>query len=143
MNDTILKLGIFFITILTIDYFITNNQKTYISYSKIHGNGLFASKDFKKGEIIIDDLFKNKPKNEILYEPISYNKFQNYINVEGRYINHCSKNMNSTMISKDKKLYQLKATKNIKKDEEITANYNNINKKFPFIGKSKEDYLKC
>ena len=143
MNDTILKLGIFFITILTIDYFITNNQKTYISYSKIHGDGLFASKDFKKGDIIIDDLFKNKPKNEILYGPISYNKFQNYINVEGRYINHCSKSINSTMISKDKKLYQLKATKNIKKDEEITANYNSINKKFPFIAKSKEDYLKC
>tara|TARA_X000000950_G_C13541749_1_gene507876 strand:+ start:160 stop:591 length:432 start_codon:yes stop_codon:yes gene_type:complete len=143
MNDIILKLGLFAITIFTIDYFMTNSQKTYISQSNINGNGLFASKDFKKGDIIIDNLFKNKPKDEVLYNPISYVKFQNYINVEGRYINHCNKNINSIVVSKDKKLYQLKAIKNIKKDEEITANYNDINKKFPFIEKAKKNYLKC
>ena len=48
MNDIILKLGLFAITIFTIDYFMTNTQKTYISQSNINGNGLFASKNFKK-----------------------------------------------------------------------------------------------
>jgi hypothetical protein len=143
MNNTLIKIGLFMITIFTIDYFITNNQKTYISHSKIEGNGLFASKDFKKGSIIIYDLFKNKPKDEKLYDPISTEKFQKYINVEGRYINHCNKKINSKVVSKDNKLYQLKATKNIKKNEEITANYNQINKKYPFIAKSETNYVKC
>jgi hypothetical protein len=143
MNDIILKLSLFVITIFTIDYFMSNSQKTYISQSKINGNGLFASNGFKKGDIIIDDLFKNKPKDEVIYDPISYINFQNYINVEGRYINHCNKMVNSIVVSKDKKLYQLKAIKNIKKDEEITANYNDINKKFPFIEKAKKNYIKC
>tara|TARA_Y100000817_G_scaffold133504_1_gene104492 strand:+ start:383 stop:814 length:432 start_codon:yes stop_codon:yes gene_type:complete len=143
MENTILKLGLFIATLFTIDYLMTNNQKTYISHSKINGNGLFASKDFKKGDILIDDLFKNKPKNEKLYDPISYDKFQKYINVEGRYINHCNKQINSKVVSKDNKLYKLIATKNIQKDDEITANYNKINKNFPFIAKAEKDYLKC
>ena len=57
------------------------------------------------------------------------------------YINHCNRMVNSIVVSKDKKLYQLKAIKNIKKDEEITANYNDINKKFPFIEKAKKIML--
>lgn len=143
MENTILKLGLFIATLFTIDYLMTNNQKTYISHSKINGNGLFASKEFKKGDILIDDLFKNKPKNEKLYDPIPYDKFQKYINVEGRYINHCNKQINSKVVSKDNKLYKLIATKNIQKDDEITANYNKINKNFPFIAKAEKGYLKC
>mgnify|MGYP001182841524 CR=1 FL=1 len=143
MEDTFLKLGLFIAALFTIDYLITNNQKTYISHSKIHGNGLFASKNYKKGDILIDDLFKNKPKNEKLYNPISYDKFQKYINIEGRYINHCNKQINSEVVSKDKKLYKLIATKNIKKDDEITADYNKINKKFQFIAKEEKNYVQC
>ena len=143
MDNTILKIGLFIATLFTIDYLMTNNQNTYISRSNIHGNGLFASKEFKKGDILIDDLFKNKSKNEKLYDPISYEKFENYITIDGRYINHCTKQSNSTVISKDKKLYKLIATKNIKKNNEITANYNHINKKYPFIAKEEKNYAKC
>ena len=56
MENTILKLGLFIATLFTIDYLMTNNQKTYISHSKINGNGLFASKEFKKGDILIQTL---------------------------------------------------------------------------------------
>lgn len=143
MDNTILKLGLFIVTLFTIDYLMTNNQKTYISHSKINGKGLFASKGFKKGDIIIENLFKNKPKNEVLYNPISYDNFQKYITIEGKYINHCNKQINSKVVSKDNKLYKLIATKNIQKDDEITANYNQINKRFPFIAKEEKGYVKC
>ena len=79
MENTLLKIGIFIITIFTIDYFMKNNI-LYISNSNINGKGLFTSKDFNKNDIIIKNLFKNKPINERLYEPISYSKFQEYIN---------------------------------------------------------------
>ena len=142
MENTLLKIGIFIITIFTIDYFMKNNI-LYISNSNINGKGLFTSKDFNKNDIIIKNLFKNKPINERLYEPISYSKFQEYINIDGKYINHCNKNYNIDVISKDNKIYKIIALKNIKEADELIANYNKIHKKFPFISPAEKNYYNC
>ena len=93
--------------------------------------------------IIIKNLFKNKPINERLYEPISYSKFQEYINIDGKYINHCNKNYNIDVISKDNKIYKIIALKNIKEGDELIANYNKIHKKFPFISPAEKNYYNC
>ena len=69
--------------------------------------------------------------------------FYYYISEEGKHINHCSVNYNTDIVSKDHKIYKLVAVKDIKKDEELTNNYDLINKKFPFIGRSKEGYQTC
>ena len=69
--------------------------------------------------------------------------FQNFISNEAKYINHCSINYNTDVTSKDHKIYKLIANQNINKGDELTTNYDNINKKFPFISSSKEGYKTC
>ena len=120
-----------------------NVVMTIIKPSKIHNQGLFANTDFKKGDVIIPNIFPNKPKNMIFYDDISHTLFNSSIINEGKYINHCSKNYNSNIVTNDYHMFPLIATKNIKKNTEITANYNHIHKRFPFIADSKKHYKKC
>ena len=47
-------------------------------------------------------------------------------------------------MTNDNIYFKLIATKDISsKDKEIIANYDLIHSKFPFIAKSKKDYIKC
>ena len=62
---------------------------------------------------------------------------------EGKYVNHCNKSYNSNILTNDFHTFPLIATKNIKKNTEIIANYNHIHKHIPFIAGSKKHFLKC
>jgi len=118
-------------------------EKPYIHESKIHGDGLFAGKNYKKGDVIYKDVFPYKGKDDILFNPVGREKFHKYILKEGRYINHCFRNKNVNIVSNDYKSFPLIATKDIQKHEELIANYDIINKKFPFIAPSLPNYVKC
>jgi SET domain-containing protein len=101
--------------------------KVYVAPSKIcSGLGIFAKKEIKKNEIIF------KFEGKIVYQDYTNISmpyalqldFNKYLLPEGnyKYINHsCSPNSYVKLI--DDKLYLI-ACKNIKKDEEITYNYN-------------------
>jgi hypothetical protein len=122
-------------------YHYKNN--TYIKSSTIHGDGLFANKNFKKNDIIINNIFPYKESNKKLYNIISSDKFNNYIIKEGKYINHCSNNYNTIIYTDDYIIYQLIAIKDINENEEILCNYNITNKNYPFIAKSKNYFKSC
>ncbi|MFA5773251.1 MAG: SET domain-containing methyltransferase [Candidatus Paceibacterota bacterium] len=102
-------------------------MKIYIGKSKLHGKGILAGRDIKKGEILfiikglkLNFLINNKEKAKIAglnwigfgkniwVDPINY----------GFYINH-SCNPNSAI----KGRVTIVAIRNIKKDEEITFDY--------------------
>ncbi|MBD23947.1 MAG: hypothetical protein CMG46_02935 [Candidatus Marinimicrobia bacterium] len=135
-----LLFGLFF-TLIMLHCFLP--EKPYIHESKIHGDGLFAGKNYKKGDIIYKDLFPYKGKDDILFNPVGWEKFNRYILKEGRYINHCLRNKNVNIISKDYKSFPLIASRDIQKHEELFGNYDEINKKFPFIAPSLPNYAKC
>ena len=120
-----------------------DTEYLYISTSEIHGKGLFANKDYKKDDIIIKDVFANKPPNDVWGRTISHKSFYDGIITHGRYINHCEEKANSVMIRTDRNKFPLIATKNIKAGSEITANYDEISKKIPFIEPAKQKYKKC
>jgi len=133
-----------FLVILVIIVGIYMSQSTsYISSSGINGQGLFTNQTFHKGEIILDNIFPHKDLNERLYEPIHAELFNRYISKEGSKINHCSKSYNSQVYTDDYKKYQLIATKDISKNIEITSNYDNVHKMFPFIEASHKNYNLC
>ena len=67
------------LTLVLIGMYFLLQGKPYISRSKIHGSGLFDGKDYKKGDIIFEDLFPYKEKDEILFNPIGKEKFNKYI----------------------------------------------------------------
>ena len=71
-----LLFGLFF-TLIMLHCFLP--EKPYIHESKIHGDGLFAGKNYKKGDIIYKDLFPYKGKDDILFNPVSREKFNRYI----------------------------------------------------------------
>ncbi len=137
-----IKLFSFFILMLLILFFVVP-KKPYIKKSRINKDGLFAPKDYQKGEIILSNVFPNKGNDVTLFNPIETNIFERFISNEAKYINHCSVNYNSDMISDDHKIYKLIAERNINKDNEITVNYDKVSKKFPFISGSKEGYEIC
>ena len=141
MNKFVKLFALLLFVIFTLHFIAP--KKPYIKKSKINGNGLFSPKDYKKGDIIISNLFPKKDDNVSIFNPIETKIFNYYIINEGKYINHCSVNYNTDIVSKDHKRYQLIAIKDIKKDEELTNNYDLINKKFPFIGRSNEGYQTC
>jgi SET domain-containing protein len=105
------------------------NQFVGTKESKKHGNGLFALKDFKKGE----SLYLLKKGRIVKYNEIQYLSEQEKIHLDqigenkyeiiespGCYINHsCDPNVEE----KDRTGYALK---DIKKDEEITIDYDKI-----------------
>lgn len=80
-----------------------------VKKSKIHNNGLFSLKRFRKGE----DLFLALDRN--MSCPITKN---------AKYVNHCG-NASSELKQIDDKRWMLVATKDIEIGDEITANYNN------------------
>lgn len=112
-----------------------------IKQSGIHGDGLFAIKNYKKGDIILDDIFPNAP-SDVDMSKITKKKFIKYISLEGAKVNHCGSKFNSDVILKDKK-HGLVALKKINKGDEITADYNRVNKNFPFIGGADADFSDC
>ncbi len=142
MMNKFTKLFSFLALILFILYFIAP-KKPYIKKSNVHGDGLFSPQDYKNGDVIISNIFPNKDEDTILFNPIEKEVFQNFISNEAKYINHCSINYNTDVTSKDHKIYKLIANQNINKGDELTTNYDNINKKFPFISSSKEGYKTC
>ena len=122
--------------------FINFNKSYYIKKSDINGLGLFSNKDYRKNDIIIDDLFPYNNERNII-KKLTKKDFDDYIIYEGKYINHCSRGYNTDIITNDNIYFKLIATKDISKDKEIIANYDLIHSKFPFIAKSKKDYIKC
>ena len=136
-------------------YFISKNYrlnmlvvKTKVKESKIHGRGLFAEQNIKKGQIIWrwDPLLDLKiPKKKLLQLPSftqKFIKYYSYLNDKdefvlcgdgARYINSSDKpNMRDIITSKDKLLGsegKSVASRNIKKGEEITSRYLRFDKK--------------
>ena len=140
-------LFIFIIIGLYLYYRYTNKStttiSTYISKSSINGEGLFSNKNFKKDDIILDNIFPYKDSTEILYNPISKSIFNNYISKEGTKINHCSTLDNSYIYTDDYKIYKLLALKDISNNVEITCNYDNEHTRYPFIAGSRNNYNIC
>lgn len=124
------------ICLLFIIYYLCQQNEFLIQSSNIHGKGLFSKKSYKKGDIIIQHLFPYKPANRIIKHPIDDQDFNKIIMKEGLYINHCSKKYNTTIITKDYKTFQLIALKSIQPYEELTSNYDRVNKHIPFIANS-------
>lgn len=95
--------------------------------SKIHGKGVFAARDFKKGEMVIDwsacsvQLTKEQvdklPKSKKRY--VSFLKGRQYVlfTFPGKCVNHSCDSNTKAQNGKDI------AVRNIKKGEEITADY--------------------
>jgi len=111
------------------------NELKMISYivkkSKIHGSGLFANKDFEKGELIFEVDLSKLPRIQSNTKPSKENEL--HIDYVGRgkyvvshhpyvYINHsCDPNIlvKHETIAKSK----FYAMKNISKDEQFTYDY--------------------
>tara|TARA_B100001123_G_scaffold89128_1_gene102453 strand:- start:46 stop:498 length:453 start_codon:yes stop_codon:yes gene_type:complete len=134
---------VFLTVFLFLRYIHNKGRSIFIGKSPIHGNGVFADRDFEKGEIILHDIFPNKPKGVRFYDNVSLDMFNKSLSIEGKYINHCSKNYNADVISDDYQIYKLISTKKIKEGTEITANYNRVNRNYPFIGRSGVKYVSC
>ncbi len=134
------------ICLIIIVYYLFMKQEFVIHQSKIHGKGLFATKSYQKGDIIIANLFPYKDIKRKIKHVGDVSDFNDIIIHEGKYINHCSKKYNSTIRTNDYRLFSLIATKDIQKKEEITANYDIINKNIPFIANSSvttENHFRC
>jgi hypothetical protein len=82
----------------------------YIGPSKIHGNGLMANRNFRKGQII----------GVVVY--YSFNLFPQITGEFGSWVNH-SYNPNSQLYYRDNRYY-LVAIQDIYGNQEIVANYN-------------------
>jgi hypothetical protein len=123
--------------------YLFTSDKPYVGKSNIQGKGLFAGKNYIKGDTIIVNLFPHKEEHIELYDVIPNNKFYDYILYEGRYINHCSTNKNVDVVSKDHKIFSLIAIKDINKHDEIYSDYKNVNKQFPFIRSVAHDFVDC
>jgi hypothetical protein len=134
---------IVFILLICLYMININTVTTIIQPSHIHNQGLFANTYFKKGDIIIPNLFPMKPEHIEFYDDVSLDMFSKSIINEGKYVNHCNKSYNSNILTNDFHTFPLIATKNIKKNTEITANYNHIHKHIPFIAGSKKHFKKC
>ncbi len=95
----------------------TDKPPVYVKDSDIHGKGLFASRDIKKGELIGE--FKHKPaKKDGMYvlwveEDRGYRVLDDF-----KYINHSNK-PNAAYYDD----FTVMALKKIRKDEEITHYY--------------------
>ena len=125
--------------------FLTEYYKLslYIGRSDIHGSGLFSVPPIKKGEVILDDIFPHKIGDLELQKDINDIYFNEFISREGANVNHCSNRYNADVYTKDNKKYSLIAIKDIFMNEEITANYDIVHKKYPFIAGSKSFYKEC
>lgn len=98
-----------------------------VKESKIEGKGVFAVRDFKKGEVVIDwstcsdvltkEQMENMPAHKKRY--VSYLSKGKYVFFKspGKYVNHSCDSNTKSLNGCDV------AVKNIKKGEEITADY--------------------
>jgi hypothetical protein len=132
-RSLVILVACFFIAFFLYDLIF---RKYSIQPSPIHGKGLFAKQTFQVGDIILDDLFPHKHPQRKLTDYVP--DFENVIVHEGKFINHCSKKDNSDVISHDKKKFILVAKRFIPKGKEITANYDIVSRKFPFIASASE-----
>jgi len=97
-----------------------------VKNSKIEGNGVFANRDFKKGEVVIkwntdfvlpDEKIKQLPHDELKYVVPYKGKFI-LQQAPARYVNHsCDPNTHVVDECSDV------AIRDIKKGEEITSDY--------------------
>ena len=139
-----LTISIFLLTVyLFVRYLDHKKDSIFIGTSVIHGNGIFANRDFEKGEIILHDIFPHKPKGVRFYDNVSLDMFNKSLSIEGKYINHCSKNFNSDLVSDDHQTFKLIAIKKIKEGSEITADYNRVHLNYPFIRKPGKHFISC
>jgi hypothetical protein len=113
-----------------------------IKNSPIQGKGVFAKDNIAKGKIIVNDLFPHRPEGITMSRSMGAKLFNQSICHVGKFFNHCSMSANCDVIEVNG-VHKMIATRNIKKGEEITANYNIINNKFPFIQKAFPHYTKC
>tara|TARA_Y100000389_G_C17349972_1_gene457890 strand:- start:440 stop:967 length:528 start_codon:yes stop_codon:yes gene_type:complete len=125
--------------------------KARLKPSKIHGIGVFAIEDIKKGEILFTDIDDSDNSYyyiecNLLEQGLSKGQYDyiqsvsdyyesdekceheisdspNIIHMTS-YLNHSDKNQN---VSFDKKIDKWKCIKDIKKDEELLWNYNETN----------------
>lgn len=107
------------------------SEDIIVKKSKISGLGVFANKNFKKGEIVLRwkngktftksqaNKLSKKEKNYVLL--ISINKYILMQSPE-RYVNH---SCNANTYANVKNFCDI-ASRNIKKGEEITSNYSHI-----------------
>ena len=106
-----------------------SNKKYTIKKSNINGQGVIATEDIPAKQKI-DIAFYEINKNGI--------KHANITPHFGRYINHCL-NSNTHLEKEDgTNKYWLVASKNIKKEQEIVANYNNTPN---YISKPGKDFI--
>ena len=99
-----------------------------VKQSPIHGNGVFAARNFKKGEVVLrwdtsivlsDEEFKKLTDDQKRYVCLMEGKYVRMQEPE-RYVNHsCDPNTIA-------KQFCDIATRDINKGEEITGNYNTI-----------------
>ena len=117
-------------------------ENLQIKNSVINGEWVFATIDYEPNDIIIKDIFPGAPVGfEKSRQP---GDFAKYLHEFGAKINHCSTRFNSDLIKNDNTgEYELVAVKTIKIGDEITANYDVVNKKYPFIASSKVNYSSC
>jgi len=134
---------ILLLMIVLIGMYLFLPQKPYISKSKIQGQGLFAGKNYKKNEVIFENLFPYKDSSTMLFNPITTETFNSYILNEGHYINHCSLNKNIHILSDDYRVIRVIAKTDIKKHDELFADYNLVHKHFPFIAPALPNYVSC
>lgn len=123
---------------------LKTSDKVYISISKIpnSGRGVFAAKDIQKGELIERCPTIEVPKDDVAnltdsilityFYYLGKNKDRVFITLGfGSIYNHTYK-PNAVYKAKLKEgLIDFIAIKSIKKDEEITVNYNSENSKNP------------
>jgi len=129
--------------------------KTYISPSKIHGIGLFADEDIKKGTTTwrfnptIDILICEKEKSELpeitqkfIEEYGSLSKLSNKFVLSAdntRFTNHSSQpNLDAKIIEGEPEAIAV-ANQDIKKGEELTIDYRTFDKISDVV--SGQDYL--
>ena len=79
----------------------------------------------------------------MLFNPIGKIKFQEYIIEEGKLINHCSVSKNIDIQTNNYRSFPVIAIKDIQKHDELFADYNIINKHYPFIAPALPSYVKC
>ncbi len=99
-----------------------------VKKSKIHGNGVFANRDFKKGEVVIKYNLKRLTKEEFENLSEAEKHYTSYKNGKyflflppARYVNHSCEANTNPMNESDI------AIRDIKKGEEITADYTKEN----------------
>ena len=109
-------------------------EEVIIKDSKIHGRGIFANKDFKKGEIVVRHKLKELSSEEYNKLPLKEKRF---VGIDGkkylfflspaRYVNH-SCNPNTKVKGKTDV-----AIRDIRKGEEITNYYKDDDVTFKMV----------